>query len=175
MITVAVLAAASLGTAAWGVYDAIRAHDCLNSGYSAGITERGCVLHTDHGTVLIALHGPGFGPTLLAIAASTVLVTVLVVLIVVRVCRVSGRLEGAAPTLALTLGLASIPLGWLLGYVAAVPCGALALILGSVALQRTRQDHGQAAARKRAIGGLVAALVGIAIPQVLTLLIGPEL
>lgn len=87
-------AAASLGTAGWGVYDGVRAHDCLNSGYSAGITERGCELHTDHGTILIALHGPGLGLTLLAIAASIVLVTMLIVL---RVCRVSGRRDGGAP------------------------------------------------------------------------------
>lgn len=78
-------------------------------------------------------------------------------------------------TLALILGIASIPLGWLLGYAVAVPCSVLAIIFGSMALRRARRDQNTAAVRKRAVGGLVAAVVGIALPLVLNLLIGPEL
>lgn len=73
------------------------------------------------------------------------------------------------------LGIASIPLGWLLGYAAAVPCGVLTLILGSMTLRHPRSDPGTTAARTRAVSGLIAAFVGIALPLVLNLLIGPAL
>lgn len=83
--------------------------------------------------------------------------------------------SAAQATLALTLGIASIPLGWLLGYAVAVPCGLLAIVLGSMTLQRARRAQKASTLRKRAIGGLVAAVVGIAGPLALNLLIGPEL
>ncbi len=85
MVIVAVLAAGSFGTAAWGLYDLARAHDCLNNGnYSASITERGCELVADHGSILIELNGPGFGLTLVATAAWVLLVGTFAVLAVVR-------------------------------------------------------------------------------------------
>ncbi len=65
--------------------------------------------------------------------------------------------------LALALGVASIPLGLLLGYVLAIVVGGAAIILGGIALRR-----GTAAARTRAVAGLVAGFLGIALPLVLS-------
>lgn len=81
MAIVAVLAASSFGTAVWGLYDLRRAHDCLNNGqYSASITERGCELATDHGSVLMELNGPGFSLTVVATVACALLVGTFAVL-----------------------------------------------------------------------------------------------
>lgn len=88
MLVVAVLAAASIATVGWGVHDLARAHDCLNNGHAATITEHGCELRTGSRSVLIPLNGPDFGITLLAATVGVVLLITLAILTVVRTRRV---------------------------------------------------------------------------------------
>lgn len=81
------------------------------------------------------------------------------------------RLPGATDALASwLLAIASIALGWLLDFAAAVLLGLPAIILGGITPRRTRQ--GMTAARRHALTGIVTA---VAAPFVLSLIIGPEL
>jgi hypothetical protein len=69
------LAGATL--AGWGMHDLARARGCLENGAGVSgwtgstMTDAGCLIETEHqGTVLLALYGPDFGATLLAMAVA---------------------------------------------------------------------------------------------------------
>lgn len=75
--------------------------------------------------------------------------------------------SAVAASLASTLGILSIPLGVLLGFLAGILVAVPATILGSIALRHIYQ--GMAIGRKCALTGVITGVIGITIPLVVML------
>ncbi|MGN9807610.1 hypothetical protein [Micromonospora sp. L32] len=77
---------AGVTLAGWGLHDLARARGCLENGAGVSgwtgstMTDAGCLIKTEHqGTILLALYGPDFGTTLLAMAVAVGSAVLLVV------------------------------------------------------------------------------------------------
>lgn len=77
--------------AGWGVHDALVARECLGNGLGrpdwtgTTIVEEGCLLTTETGNVLVKLHGPTIGSTLVALVGGALSTALFGIMIIIRV------------------------------------------------------------------------------------------